>query len=166
MAYNTNNPVPSSSPFDLFDNSENFDQGMNSTADTFRGRRGQNLYTWSFFHRMTANALAQINVTIGAAQSAVDAARDAGIQSIQDSTESVDAAEAAAKEQMEATAAALGDDLNNKHASTYADLVAMPQTRDAVVAVVDADPDDSKNGWYYWDSASSTWKYFIKQPSH
>ncbi|MBZ3672164.1 hypothetical protein J1N36_27465, partial [Pseudomonas monteilii] len=42
----------------------------------------------------------------------------------------------------------------------------MPQTRDAVVAVVDADPDDSKNGWYYWDSASSTWKYFIKQPSH
>lgn len=164
MAYNTNNPVPSSSPFDLFDNSENFDEGMNSTADTFRGRRGQNLYTWSFFHRMTANALAQINVTIGAAQAAVNSARDAGIEDISESVASVDAAEAAAKVQMEETAAALGDDLNNKHASTYALLEAMPQTRDAVVAVVDADPDENKNGWYYWNKATNAWVFFQNQP--
>ncbi|HFL2187605.1 TPA: hypothetical protein ACG3DQ_002630 [Pseudomonas putida] len=123
MDYNTNNPVPSDSPFDFSDNCKNFDEGMSSTADTFRGRLGQNLYTWSFFHRMTANALAQINVTIGAAQAAVNSARDAGIEDISESVASVDAAEAAAKVQMEATAAALGDDLNNKHASTYAQLV-------------------------------------------
>lgn len=165
MAYNTNNPVPSSSPFDLFDNSENFDEGMNSTADTFRGRRGQNLYTWSFFHRMTANALAQINVTIGAAQAAVNSARDAGIEDISESVASVDAAEAAAKVQMEETAAALGDDLNNKYAATYAALQAMPQTRDAVVAVVDNDPDPTKNGWYRWDNTAKVWGFFINQPA-
>jgi hypothetical protein len=68
-------------------------------------------------------------------------------------------------EQMQQTASTLGDDLNNKHAGTYAQLLAMPQTRDAVVAVVDADPDESKNGWYYWDNAASAWKYFTKQPS-
>ncbi|MDD2013279.1 hypothetical protein NPS38_29390, partial [Pseudomonas putida] len=65
---------------------------------------------------------------------------------------------------METTAAALGDDLNNKHASTYALLVAMPQTRDAVVAVVDADPDENKNGWYYWNKATNAWVFFQNQP--
>ncbi len=146
MAYNTNNPVPSSSPFDLFDNSENFDEGMNSTADTFRGRRGQNLYTWSFFHRLTASALAQINVTIGEAQTAVNNAADAAIA------------------EMEETAAALGDDLNNKHYLTYAEMVADPQTRDAVVAVVDADDDPDLNGWYSWGLSVGQWQRFVDQP--
>lgn len=146
MAYNTNNPVPSSDPRDLFDNAESFDQGMNSTADTFRGRRGQNLYTWSFFHRMTANALAQINVTIGTAQAAVNGAAAAAIS------------------EMEATAAALGDDLNNKHYLTYAEMIADPQPRDAVVAVVDGDPDQNLNGWYSWDLSGSSWVRFQDQP--
>lgn len=146
MDYLTNNPIGSSDPRDLFDNAESFDQGMNSTADTFRNRRGQNLYTWSFFHRMTAGALAQINVTIGAAQTAVNQAATAAIT------------------EMEETAAALGDDLNNKRYDEYADMLADPQTRDAVVGVVDDDPDQSKNGWYYWSAVSKTWAYFVNQP--
>lgn len=150
MAYNTNNPVPSSSPFDLFDNSENFDQGMNSTADTFRGRRGQNLYTWSFFHRMTANALAQINVTIGAAKTAVNSAADAAI------------------DEMEETAAALGDDLNNKRYTSYSGVGGMlsdPQTRDAVVGIVDGDPNPLLDGWYSWSLESGSWVRFTDQPA-
>ncbi len=35
MANNTLNPMPSSNPLDFFDNSENLDLGMNSTAETF-----------------------------------------------------------------------------------------------------------------------------------
>ncbi|MBZ3671371.1 hypothetical protein J1N36_23310, partial [Pseudomonas monteilii] len=166
MANNTLNPLPSSDPRDLFDNAENLDKGMNSTAETFLDRFGRPRNTYQAFHNLVINAKNEVAPTVAAAKTAVNAARDAGIEDIGQSVASVDETEVAAKAQMEETAAALGDDLNNKHASTYAQLVAMPQTRDAVVAVVDADPDDSKNGWYYWDSASSTWKYFIKQPSH
>lgn len=143
MAYNTNNPVPSSDPRDLFDNAESFDQGMNSTADTFRSRRGQNLYTWAFFNRLAASGQSQLSVIV----------------------DTVNAAATAAIQQMEQTAAELGDDLNNKHASTYAQLVALPQTRDAVVGVVDADPDQAKNGWYWWDNVAGVWKYFLNQPA-
>ncbi|HDS1781200.1 TPA: hypothetical protein QEM49_005816, partial [Pseudomonas putida] len=88
MAYDTLNPLGSSDPRDLFDNASAADRLINSTADMIPNRFGQNLYTWSFFHRLTATALAQINVTIGSAQTAVDAARDAGIQNIQDSVDS------------------------------------------------------------------------------
>lgn len=84
--------------------------------------------------------------------------------SVSDLRQQVSDAADAAIDEMNETAASLGDDLNNKHASTYAQLVAMPQTRDAVVAVVDADPDENKNGWYYWNQSTSAWVFFQNQP--
>nr|WP_312622600.1 SGNH/GDSL hydrolase family protein [Pseudomonas juntendi] len=142
MAYNTNNPLGSSDPRDLFDNSTNFDQGMNSNGDTFKGRLGQNLYTWAFFNRLAASGLSQINVIVG----------------------TVNTAATAAKQQMEQTAANLGADLNNKRYTSYAEMLADPQERDAVVGVVDGDPDKSLNGWYQWDNTAENWIRFNDQP--
>ncbi|GEM_PF-6341246 len=164
MANNTLNPVPSSDPRDLFDNATTIDLIINSGADRIPGRFGQMLYTWGYFHRLVERAVVQIDGVIANATSQVNARRDSGISEINQSVDAVDAAEAAAKTSMQSTAAALGADLNNKHASTYEQLAAMPQTRDAVVAVVDADPDENKNGWYFWDNSNKIWVFFQNQP--
>ncbi|ANC81012.1 hypothetical protein [Pseudomonas putida] len=146
MRYNTNNPAPSNDPRDLNDNAIGFDEGMVSLEETFTDRFGRQRYTWQAYHNLVIDAKAQIDPTVEAAQEAVNSTAAAAIS------------------QMEETAANLGDDLNNKHASTYAQLVAMPQTRDGVVGVVDADPDQSKNGWYYWNNNTKVWVYFQNQP--
>ncbi|GAI25551.1 unnamed protein product, partial [marine sediment metagenome] len=96
MAYNTNNPLGSSDPRDLFDNAGNFDQGMGSTEDTFLDRFGRQRYTWQAYHKLVIDAKAQIDPTVEAAQEAVNSTAAAAIS------------------QMEETAANLGDDLNNK----------------------------------------------------
>jgi hypothetical protein len=147
MRYNTNNPAPSNDPRDLNDNALILDELMNSLEETAKDRFERDRYTVQAFHNIVIDAKAQIDPTVEAAKEAVNSTADAAIV------------------EMEETAAALGDDLNNKHASTYAELVAMPQTRDSVVAVVDDDPDDDKNGWYYWDNTATAWQYFKKQPS-
>lgn len=146
MAYNTNNPLGSNDPRDLFDNSTNFDEGMNSTADSFLDRFGRPRVTWQKFHNLTIAAESEIGATVTDAKARVNAAADTAI------------------DDMEETASNLGDDLNNKHASTYVQLVAMPQTRDGVVAVVDADTDSAKNGWYYWNNTTKAWVFFVDQP--
>ncbi|MBI6961600.1 hypothetical protein JET65_28945, partial [Pseudomonas putida] len=112
MAYNTNNPLGSSDPRDLFDNSADFDQGMNSNADTFKGRFGQNLYTWAFFNRLAASGLSQINVIVG----------------------TVNTAATAAKLQMQETAASVGDDIGNKGFSTFAQMLAYVPKYDGQLA--------------------------------
>ncbi|MFJ5180030.1 SGNH/GDSL hydrolase family protein [Pseudomonas fulva] len=147
MANNTLNPVPSSDPRDLVDNATTIDLIINSGADRIPGRFGQMLYTWGYFHRLVERAVVQIDGVIANATSQVNSARDEAI------------------EDMAATAAALGSDLNNKHYSTYAKMLADPQNRDAVVAVVDADPNIALNGWYFWDKSASEWKHFVQQPA-
>lgn len=146
MTYDTDNPLGSSDPRDLFDNAGNFDRYVNGTDEVAIDRFGQPRFTPQAFHNLTLNAGNQISQTVAAAKEAVNSTADAAI------------------EEMQETASTLGDDLNNKHYSTYAEMVASPQDRDAVTAVVDADPDPMRNGWYFWGLAANSWKYFTVQP--
>lgn len=166
MANNTLNPVPSSDPRDLFDNATTIDLIINSGADRIPGRFGQMLYTWGYFHRLVETAVIQIDGVITSATSQVNARRDSGIADINQSVAAVDAAEAEAKADMLATAAAIGDDLNNKRYASYAAMNADPQTRDAVVAVVDGDQDPNLNGWYAWNNTTKAWLRFLNQPAN
>jgi hypothetical protein len=163
--FNTGNPIPSAAPQDLFDNAQSFDDGMHGQGDTFKDRFGRDRYTWHRFETMTQGALDQINPTVAAAKAAVTAAKDAGVLDIGRSVAAVDTAEAAAKADMLQTASELGDDLNNKRYATYAEMVADPQARDAVVGVVDADANSLLNGWYSWDATASVWERFADQPA-
>lgn len=53
--YNTNNPVPSAHPFDLYDNSENLDAAMNGTASsTWNDRKGVPRKSWAGIERDSA----------------------------------------------------------------------------------------------------------------
>lgn len=165
MANNTRNPIPSSNPLDFIDNSENLDLGMNSTEETFLDRFGRPRNTYQAFHNLVINAKNEVGPAVAAAKSAVNAARDEGIQDIGESVDAVDAAEAEAKADMLATAAALGDDLNNKRYASYASMTADPQKRDAVVAVVDGDQDQNLNGWYSWNNTTKRWVRFTDQPA-
>lgn len=167
MANNTLNPMPSSNPLDFFDNSENLDLGMNSTAETFLDRFGRPRNTYQAFHNIVINAKNDVAPTVAAAKQAVNSARDAGVADIGESVASVDAAESAAKSQMEETAASLGSDLNNKRYTSYAGpggMLSDPQSRDAVVGVVDGDPDPNLNGWYSWSADAGMWLRFSDQP--
>ena len=146
MRYNTNNPAPSSDPRDFNDNSLALDEGMASLEDTFVDRFGRPRYTYQAFHNLVIDSKAQVAPTVAAAKAAVNSTADAAI------------------EEMQETAANLGDDLNNKRYPTYAAMLADPQTRDGVVGIVDGDPDLNLNGWYSWDSGSSHWLRFVDQP--
>lgn len=44
--YNTGNPIGSTDPRDLYDNAENLDDAVNSSADTFQDRLGKSRLTW------------------------------------------------------------------------------------------------------------------------
>lgn len=165
MAYNTNNPLGSSDPRDLFDNAAIFDKYMTGSDEIVYDRFDQPRWAPQAFHNLVINAKAQIDPTVAAAKDAVNASRDAGIEDIEASVAAVDAAEAAAISQMEETAANLGDDLNNKRYTSYAAMNADPQTREAVVAVVDGDPDANLNGWYSWNNTEKTWVRFVDQPA-
>ena len=90
MAFNTQNPIPSSDPRDLFDNAATIDMIINSGEDRVPARFGQMLYTWGYFHRLVETAVVQIDGVIASATNQVNAARDSAI------------------EDMTATAAALG----------------------------------------------------------
>ncbi|MBF8651280.1 hypothetical protein IRZ81_10745 [Pseudomonas putida] len=164
MANNTLNPIPSSDPRDFFDNATTIDLIINSGADRVPGRFGQMLYTWGYFHRLVERAVVQIDGVIVSATNQVNARRDSGIAEINQSVAAVNAAEADAKTDMLEMAAELGNDLNNKRYTSYSAMLADPQNRDAVVGIVDGDPDESLNGWYSWDLASAAWRKFIDQP--
>ncbi|WP_430491624.1 hypothetical protein [Pseudomonas fulva] len=164
MDYNTRNPLGSSDPRDLFDNSSDFDEGMNSTADTFLDRFGRPRYTWNLYEKMTQNALDQVQETVDSAKDQVDAARDDGIQRIGQSVSAVDAVEESAIASMEETAANLGDDLNTKSFKMYSEMQSSPQTRDGVVGIVDGDPDPNLNGWYQWSNSLQRWSRIDNQP--
>ncbi|MBF8765325.1 SGNH/GDSL hydrolase family protein [Pseudomonas putida] len=146
MANNTRNPIPSSNPLDFIDNSENLDLGMNSTEETFLDRFGRPRNTYQAFHNLVINAKNQIDPTVAAAKQAVNSTAQAAIG------------------EMEETAANLGDDLNNKRYASYNAMLADPQTRDAIVGVVDGDPDSNLNGWYSWDNQANKWIRFSDQP--
>ncbi|MDM3891726.1 hypothetical protein [Pseudomonas juntendi] len=148
MRYNTNNPAPSNDPRDLNDNAIGFDEGMVSLEETFTDRFGRQRYTWQAYHNLVIDAKAQIDPTVEAAQEAVNSTAAAAIS------------------QMEETAANLGDDLNNKRYTSYAAMNADPQTRDAVVAVVDGDQDPNLNGWYAWNNTTKVWLRFVNQPAN
>lgn len=147
MDYNTRNPLGSSDPRDLFDNSSDFDEGMNSTADTFLDRFGRPRYTWNLYEKMTQNALDQVQGTVDSAKQQVNAV----------------ASEAEAS--MRQTAEQLGDDLNNKRYASYSAMNADPQTREAVVGIVDGDPDSNLDGWYAWNNTTKKWVRFLDQPA-
>lgn len=140
--HNTGNPVPSVNPLDRQDNSEALDGVMNSNADTVKGRLGQNLSTAARFNRIVSSALSQVAQIVATVNSAADGAI----------------------EEMEATAAALGDDLNNKYYHKYSEMVADPQVRDGVTAIVDGDPDSNLDGWYRWKAAGQQWQRIERQP--
>ncbi|WP_281691044.1 sialidase family protein [Pseudomonas sp. PARCl1] len=148
MRYNTNNPAPSNDPRDLNDNTLILDELMNSLEETAKDRFERDRYTVQAFHNIVIDAKAQIDPTVEAAKEAVNSTADAAI------------------EEMQETAANLGDDLNNKRYATYAEMLADPQTRDAVVALVDGDQDPNLNGWYSWDNASKVWLRFVNQPAN
>lgn len=164
MAFNTRNPLGSSDPRDLFDNSSDFDEGMNSTADTFLDRFGRPRYTWNLYEKMTQNALDQVQETVDGAKTQVNTARDNGIRSIGQSVSAVDAAEESAIASMEETAANLGDDLNTKSFKMYSEMQNSPQARDGVVGIVDGDPDPNLNGWYQWSNSLHRWSRIDNQP--
>ncbi len=147
MRYNTNNPAPSNDPRDLNDNALILDELMNSLEETAKDRFERDRYTVQAFHNIVIDAKAQIDPTVEAAKEAVNSTADAAI------------------EEMQETAASLGDDLNNKRYSSYAAMNADPQTRDAVVAVVDGDQDPNLNGWYSWNNTEKTWVRFVDQPA-
>lgn len=163
--YNTGNPIPSADARDRFDNSQTFDEVINSSADSALDRFGRPRVTLNKFDKIVNNAEAEIGVTISKAQTAVNNAKDLGISNINASVVAVDQVAEAAKAEMLQTAAELGDDLNNKRYGTYEEMVADPQTRDAVVAVVDGDSNVQLDGWYSWDLGALTWVYFENQPA-
>lgn len=164
MANNTNNPLGSSDPRDLFDNSTNFDEGMNSTADSFLDRFGRPRVTWQKFHNLTVAAESEIGATVTEAKGRVNAAADAGIEDIDDSVAAVDAAEAAAKSQMEDTAANLGEDIGNKAFDSYAEMLAYTPKYDGLLAWVQSDPTASLNGFYQWDATAIPPAWFKPSP--
>jgi len=148
MAFNTGNPLGSSSPKDLSDNAHNLDIAMNGTALSFTDRFGVRRYSIARLNTLIATAIAEVDPTVAAAKTAVNSTRDA------------------ANAEMLQTAADLGGDLNNKYYSgptAYEDMLADPQSRDAVVGIVDGNADHSKDGWWVWDLASNDWVYAENQ---
>lgn len=57
MAYNTGNPVPSSDPRDLFDNSTNLDAGVNGTEFNWNDRLGKVRLSWAGIEKRSADAV-------------------------------------------------------------------------------------------------------------
>lgn len=158
--YLTGNAVPSADPRDRWDNGITLDDFVSGSLEQVKTRTGKSIYTLAYLNRLLSQAKAQIDSAVSGVNTYAASAKtkiDSSVKDVEDYAQE-------AKQEMQETAAALGDDLNNKHASTYEELVGMPQNRDAVVGVVDADPDESKNGWYYFDLASSAWVRFVNQP--
>ncbi|MGO0112494.1 hypothetical protein [Pseudomonas putida] len=149
MRYNTNNPVGpdgSNDPRDLNDNAGVIDLVTNSLDEVVNDRLGRPRNTVQAFHNLVIDSKAQVAPTVAAAKAAVNSTADAAI------------------EEMQETAANLGDDLNNKRYGTYVAMLADPQTRDAVVGIVDGDPDPNLNGWYSWSMEQGMWLRFSDQP--
>lgn len=168
MAYNTGNPLGSSSPKDLSDNSHNLDLAMGSTEKFFLDRFGRPRLTYQAFHEMAVEAISEVDQTVSAAQGQVNQVRDSGVQSINGTVSEVESAGESAKAEMLETAANLGSDLNNKRYTSYAGdkgMLSDPQTRDAVVGIVDGDPDENLDGWYAWNNITKKWVRFIEQPA-
>lgn len=162
--YQTNNPVPSNDPRDLDDNSKVMDRQVTGTEEVVYDRLGQPRFSFQALHNLVVNAKNEIGPVVDSAKAAVNTARDDGVADIGQSVTSVSDAADAAEAQMVQTAASLGGDLNNKRYSSYAAMNADPQKRDAVVAVVDGDPDLDLNGWYSWDNSTKKWVRFSDQP--
>jgi hypothetical protein len=70
--FNSGNPVPSSDPADLYDNSENFDTAMNGLALVWTDRTGKQRVSWAGLEAQVASQLA--NANLSALASAVSAA--------------------------------------------------------------------------------------------
>lgn len=151
--YQTNNPVPSNDPRDLDDNAKIADRTVTGTEKVVYDRLGQPRFTLQALHSLVVDAKDEVGPIVDQAKKDVNAAR----------TDTLDTA-SKAKSEMEKTAAELGSDLNNKRYSSYAEMVADPQTREAVVAVVDGDPDSNLNAWYSWNNTTKKWVRFSDQP--
>ena len=72
MTYNTGNPLGSSDPRDLFDNAENFDVAINSSADTFEDRLGATRHTLAGYENL-ATGVPAVEASV-LARAAADAA--------------------------------------------------------------------------------------------
>lgn len=83
---------------------------------------------------------------------------------VQDDSDSVKADAESARSSANA-AALLIEGHGNKRYATYAEMVADPQTRNAIVGTVDADSNASLNGWYSWDNVAKLWVRFVEQPA-
>ncbi|AEJ13051.1 MULTISPECIES: hypothetical protein [Pseudomonas] len=147
MRYNTNNPAPSNDPRDLNDNTLILDELMNSLEETAKDRFERDRYTVQAFHNIVIDAKAQIDPTVEAAKEAVNSTADAAI------------------EEMQETAASLGDDFNTLHKDTLAELQAVIPKYDGIVGIVGSDPDATKNGWYQWDAGTHSWVRLADQPA-
>ncbi|WP_060489589.1 hypothetical protein [Pseudomonas sp. NBRC 111121] len=147
MRYNTNNPAPSNDPRDLNDNALILDELMNSLEETAKDRFERDRYTVQAFHNIVIDAKAQIDPTVEAAKEAVNSTADAAI------------------EEMQETAANLGDDFNTLHKDTLAELQAVIPKYDGIVGIVGSDPDTTKNGWYQWDAGTHSWMRLADQPA-
>lgn len=147
MRYNTNNPAPSNDPRDFNDNSLALDEGMASLEDTFVDRFGRPRYTYQAFHNLVIDSKDQVAPTVSAAKQAVNSTAEAAI------------------EEMQETAATLGDNMNSKSYTEYSEMLADPQSRDAVIGIVDGDPDPNLDGWYRWNNTTKKWARLTEQPA-
>lgn len=96
--YNTQNPLGSTDPRDLYDNAENLDVAANSSADTFQDRLGKSRLTWAGIVKagsgdpgIAVDAAARAEAAASSVeQDAEQIAQDAAQQAVQDVVDGVD----------------------------------------------------------------------------
>lgn len=140
--YKTGNPLGSPAVKDLYDNAENLDTAVNSTARTWVDRFGRTRLTFDGM----SSAAGDASIAVEAAQSALgsaDRASDAAARAEVAKDQAQDAADLA-----QASSSTIWRD-------TYADLAAAMVGKPAnTPGVVTSDPDGTKNGYYLWNGSA------------
>lgn len=117
--------------------------------------------------KASAQAAGQSEIAAGLSEQ-VTAENAAQVESLTEQVRNDSASARNDAESAEASAQAasrLIEGRGNKRYDTYAEMVADPQTRGAIIGIVDADIDASLNGWYSWSIDSAEWVIFDNQPA-
>ncbi len=111
---------------------------------------------------------AELSEQVSSDNAAQTAADRENVQALASQVQTGSAAAQASAEsaaQSAQTAKARIDGFGFQHFDTYADLLASPQIKDTVVAIVDKDPNKKLNGWYAWSLAAAKWAPLSDQPA-